>query len=511
MLNQLTQENITEYATNAQTIDEPLGTDYTQGVKVGKTIPAKWWNWLFRAITKRAQQARADAEKMLTELKNTVTDAGLTPDPADNTQMAQAAQVLAVRGVDSYVQDKKKGFFSRWTTESCTGIPTFSGSDTVTIEELKPIPNSENRAFYLRLHRHTSDPVGDYWLHYTSTDLVNWHEITAPEGAELQTADIIYFKGRYFFLYSAKDVFNAQLCYSDDAASWYTQRSFSEYGALGLRVAGNVLWMVSASSQTYANVSYHSFRTTDGVSWTDAGTVFRNLGTTEDKVGDVVPFKGSYILGNKLTTDGLTWSVIITDWQNNAYSTAVVTGDGTAVIQFNASEEAWYTLDVPTGTPVKRLGTWVIKYAGPENKILAEDSADHYAGITTDGTTFTKLSILYPTQDGAEFFRCGDYYILGAYKSLDLQTWEAITMPLGTTVPQYSGVGFYIIAGTYFSSDFGETWEQGMATGVAFCAVPVYISDTATCMTVSIRDGVALRCMTFNGVNRVIGTTLYLK
>ena len=511
MLNNLTQEDINEYAPSAQTISEPTGADWSQGVQVGKTIPAKWWNWLFRAITKRIQEARTDSANMLAELKNTVIDAGLTPDPTDNTQLAQAANALSVRGVDTYVQEKKKGFFSSWTTESCTGIPTFSSNDTVTIEELKPIPLSDNKAFYLRLHQHTSDPVGDNYLHYTSTDLVNWHEITAPQGAALQSVDIIYFKDRYYFLYSVKDVHNAQLYYSDDAASWYYSRSFSEYGALGLRVAANVLWMVSASSQTYANVSYHSFRTADGVSWTDAGTVFRNLGTTEDAVGEVASFQGSYILGNKITTDGLTWSVIITDWSNSAYSKVVVTGSGAAIIQFNETGGNWYTLSSPAGTPVQRLGTWVLEKMGPENRILVKDTSDGYAGLTMDGVTFTKLSILYPTDPLAEFFRCADYYIIGAYRSQDLDTWEAITLPLGVTTVQYSGVGYYIIAGNYFSSDCGINWTQGMASGIAFCAVPVYISDTATCMTVTVRDGVALRCMTFNGVNRVIGTTLYLK
>ena len=511
MINQLSQEDISEYATSALTIDEPRGTDYTQGVQVGKTIPAKWWNWLFKAATKRIHQAKDDASNMFAELKNTVTDAGLTPDPTDNTQLAQAASVLAVRGVDTYVQEKKKGYFSNWTTEGCTGLPTFSGSDTVTIEEIKPIPNSENRAFYMCLKQHTTDPVGDNYLHFTSTDMKNWHEITAPNGAELQSADIIYFKGRYFFLYSVKDVFNAQLYYSDDAASWYFSRSFSEYGALGLRIAANVLWMVSASSQTYSDVGYNSYRTTDGVSWSSAGTIFRNTGTTVDKVGEVVSFQGDYILGNKITTDGLSWSVVITDWANSAYSNAIITESGAVVLQFNEVEGAWYTIADPLSSPVKRLGSWILGFMGPEGKILAKDSADDYAGITTDGVTFTKFTIQYPSDPNAEFFRCGPYYILGAYKSTDLTTWEAITMPVGTTVPLYSGVGYYIIAGNYFSSDFGVGWTQGMAAGQAFCAVPTYISDTATCMAVTVRDNVVLRCMTFNGINRVIGTTLYLK
>lgn len=511
MINQLSQEDITEYATSALTIDEPRGTDYSQGVQVGKTIPAKWWNWLFKAATKRLGQAKTDASNMLTELKNTVTFAGLTPDPTDNTQLTQATNILAERGIDAYVQEKKKGFFTNWTTETCTGFPTFSTADIVSVEEIKPIPNSDNRAFYLRLKQHTTDPVGDNYLHFTSTDLVNWHEITAPAGAELQSVDIIYYKDRYYFLYSVKDVYNAQLYYSDDAASWYFSRSFTEYGALGLRIVNNILWMISASAQTYSNVNYYSYRTTDGSSWTNAGTVFRNTANTVDKVGEVVAFQGSYLLGNKITSNGTSWATVITDWANSAYSKILLTSGSVAVIQFNETEGAIYTLNTPAGSPVKRLGTWVIESKGPENKILAKDTADGYAGLSTDGINFTKLTIQYPTDPNAEFFKCGDMYFIGAYRSADLTVWTALTMPLGTTVPQYSGVGYYIIAGNYFSNDYGEVWTQGMAAGAAFCAVPVYITDTATCMAVTVRDNVVLRCMTFNGVNRVIGTTLYLK
>lgn len=511
MLDQLTQEDITEYGTNAITIDEPRGTDYTQGVQVGRTIPAKWWNWLFQAVTKRAQQAKSDSESMFTELKNTVIDAGITPDPANNTQLAQAANVLAVRGVGTYVQDKKRGFFASWAIENCRGLPQFSNSDIVTIDELKPIPGSNNKAFYLRLKQHISDPSSDVYLHFTSTDLYSWYEITAPNGAELQSVDITYFKDRYYFLYSVKDVHNAQLYYSDDAASWYFSRSFTEYGALGLRVAGNVLWMISASVQTYADINYYSYRTADGVNWTNAGTVFRNMSGVADVVAPVVNFKGSYVIGNKITSDGLTWSTIITDWANTANGNTIILQDGTAVLQFNSTEEAWYVIDSPLSAPVKKTGTWVFSYMGPDGYVLVKDSADDYAGVTQDADTFTKLSITYPTDPLAEFFKSNEKYFLGAYASDDLTDWDAITMPLGATVPQFSGITDYIVAGNYFSFDGCETWMQGQAAGLPFCAVPTYISDTVTCMALTVRDNHVLRCITYNGVNRVIGTTLYLK
>ena len=510
MINQLSQETVDEYAGSAQTIVQPSGADWTQGVKVGRTVPAKWWNWLFNAVTKRLSQSKTDSQGILDELKNTVTDAGLTIDPADNTQLAQATRALTTASITEYVNSSKRGYFSRWTAEGVTGLPDF-GSATVTVEDVRVIAGSSSPAFYMCLKKHTESPVADYWYYFTSDDLMNWHEIEAPAGAELQSAEIVSYKGRYYFLYSAKDVHSAQLYYSDDLVSWYSSRSFTEYGVLGLRVVNNILWLISASATTYADVSYHSYYTSDGTTWTDAGVVFRNSAGIEDKISEVTVFLGSYIIGNKITADGITWSTMITDWANVAYSRAFITLTNALVLQFSDTEGAWYTFASPSAPPVKKLGTWLFKKQGPDGYILAEDSTDNYAGLTLNADTFTKLSILYPADAKAQFFKVDDIYILGAYKSSDLSTWEAITMPAGTTVPEYSGIGFYIIAGNYFSKDAGTTWEEGMCVGVPFCAVPVYISESATCMTVVASNNVVQRRLTFNGVNRVIGTTLYLK
>ena len=511
MLDNLTQETINQYATDAQSIDEPLGTDWTQGVAVGRTIPAKWWNWLFSAVTTRINQAKTDTNNILTELKNTVTGAGITIDPADSTQLSQAVHAESQNGVVEYVNDKK-GYFSRWVTDVAEGLRAFNDSDTITVERLEAFPGSNNTAFYLRLKQHTSDPVGDYWWHFTSTDLLHWYEITAPNGAELQTAEIRYYKGYYYFLYSVKNTYNAQLYRSSDAAAWTSVRSFSEYGTLALRVANDVLWIISAAYQTYSDVSYHSFRSTDGTNWTDAGAIFRNPSTVVDKIGEAVAFGSRTIIGNKVTTDGLSWSTIVTDWVNCAYSKILFGSDGQVVMQFNAAEGALYTIAVPTGTPVKRTGNWEIMLGDAEGNIMARNTTDNSAGHTTDGVTFNSLGFEYPSAADTAFFKLENTYVFGKKKSGDLSTWTDITMPTGETAsPQAAGIGYYIIAGTHFTNDFGENWGQGEAAGVPFCAVPLTIDSVGTCTAFRMSDGTGIRCMTFNGVNRVIGTTLYLR
>lgn len=520
MLNNLTQEDINEYAPSAQTISEPTGTDWSQGVQVGKTIPAKWWNWLFRAVTKRIQEARADAGNMLAELKNTVTDAGLTPDPTDDTQLAQAANILAERGVGTYIQDKKKGFFGSWTSEVCVGLPTFDASSTVTIEKLKAFDNSEGKAFYICLKCRTGNT--DTWYHYTSTDLLTWHEIdyasnvrnTAP-----RTTDVAYFNEKYYFLLSLEGDHTAYLYASQDAGAWTLNRTFNEYGAIGLRVIRpfalnlGVMWMISATAQTFADIDYNSYYTTSGSSWNNAGTVFRNTGNTIDAVGELYDLNGAIILGNKVTTDGATWAQLTTEWVNSAYS-KIFRSAGGALLQFSDDEGAWYVVTSSSSAPIKKLGNWLLKLQGPSGCVLAKSSTGNTAAITRDGDQFTTMPFSYPAEQGAEFFESEYNYYIGNHMMSSFPTtqdWEDVSLPAGATVLQDSGIDGYIIAGNYYSSDACETWVQGISAGLPYCAVPLYISDIATCSTVELRNNILLRHLTFNGINRVIGTTLYLK
>ena len=77
-----TIENITEYAKNATDIEEP--SEYTTGVKVGWTAPAKWWNWLMNAFSKRLGETYETVKSIHEEIKNAV---GGTLDENSNTQL----------------------------------------------------------------------------------------------------------------------------------------------------------------------------------------------------------------------------------------------------------------------------------------------------------------------------------------------------------------------------------------------------------------------------------------
>ena len=84
-----TIENITEYAKNATAIEEP--SEYSTGVKVGWTAPAKWWNWLMNAFSRRLGETYETVKSIHEEIKNAV---GGTLDENSNTQLKNTLESL---------------------------------------------------------------------------------------------------------------------------------------------------------------------------------------------------------------------------------------------------------------------------------------------------------------------------------------------------------------------------------------------------------------------------------
>ena len=126
----LDEQELTVYASNAQTIQEPYGSDYSQGVRVGKTIPAKWWNWLFNAVTARLVKAFNDVTDIFTEIKNFIQNAGITLSASDDGQAVQALTVYADSSITEYVTesydiwDKNIKFFHG-------GVEVFTNNRTI--------------------------------------------------------------------------------------------------------------------------------------------------------------------------------------------------------------------------------------------------------------------------------------------------------------------------------------------------------------------------------------------
>ena len=203
MIPSLSQEELTQYASSAQTIQEPTGTDYSKGVSVGRTIPAKWWNWLFSNATKRIVQSRNDANNMLTELKNVVTDAGLTPSGSDNTQLTQAVEAKADKQIDDYVA-YTKALVGYWNNLPQIMLPNSSSSRAV----INKIANAPEDIYFTRKTSGTSKCV-------ITKDFKNFLTTDIPIG---ETHALIYFGDTYVHVYVL--FYKLHVLTSDDFINW---------------------------------------------------------------------------------------------------------------------------------------------------------------------------------------------------------------------------------------------------------------------------------------------------
>lgn len=104
MINETTVSDIGEYANDQSAVKERPGVDpvtgddyYAQGVKPGYSAPAKWWNWLFNALTKRVKEEHDDLNVLIDELKALLTEAGITVDATSRSQVLAAVQAILSR------------------------------------------------------------------------------------------------------------------------------------------------------------------------------------------------------------------------------------------------------------------------------------------------------------------------------------------------------------------------------------------------------------------------------
>lgn len=104
MINETTVSDIGEYANDQSAVKERPDVDpvtgddyYAQGVKPGYSAPAKWWNWLFNALTKRVKEEHDDLNVLIDELKALLTEAGITVDATSRSQVLAAVQAILSR------------------------------------------------------------------------------------------------------------------------------------------------------------------------------------------------------------------------------------------------------------------------------------------------------------------------------------------------------------------------------------------------------------------------------
>lgn len=103
MTNILEQEDIGIFGSDPATVKEQPGSPfYASGVEVQYTAPAKWWNWLWNAITSWCTHHKADVQSIITEETNLLAAAEEVVTPADNHQLTDSFAKIAETIAENY-------------------------------------------------------------------------------------------------------------------------------------------------------------------------------------------------------------------------------------------------------------------------------------------------------------------------------------------------------------------------------------------------------------------------
>lgn len=107
MINVLSQEDISIFSSDPAGVKEQPGSPYyAEGVEVGYTAPAKWWNWLWNAITTFFTGSKADRQNILTELKSVLSAASIVPDGASTNQLSKAVDKVCYDTIEDYDEEE---------------------------------------------------------------------------------------------------------------------------------------------------------------------------------------------------------------------------------------------------------------------------------------------------------------------------------------------------------------------------------------------------------------------
>ena len=402
MIPSLSQEELTQYASDAQTIQQPQGTDYTQGVKAGRTIPAKWWNWLFSASTKRIAQARSDADNMLTELKNVVTDAGLTPTASDNTQLQQAVAVKTSGQIDEYVLNKRH-FMKDWADAELYykghRLIHKSTDNYNMYPELRYLKEC-NGVYFAEIHGSYADENTFVSAYACSTDLVHWipasGEADGNNGLD-RRCDTIYFNGAWFTVWNPSSYGNGKVYKSVNHNDWERVGADTDFGGY-LCVAGTTLYNIYISGNS-TPFSAHYRSTQDGTNWSARTTLTASLlGTSMTLINNRahVLVSEAIALGSQKFLAG---DFYILDLSNNtlgilnpyAQPSRMVKFHGDFYITVGTSNTTPWTYKISSTGQISTPSFSIDSWSSTADLLFTWDTTSGTKSFSADGTTFQNL------------------------------------------------------------------------------------------------------------------------
>ena len=124
-------ETMKVYASESQYISGPTKEQQASGTVPLDTLPADWWNWLWKEITTRINEAASDVQGLYQEILAILGEANITPDPLLTNQLLVAIQTLIRRvGTEAIAGTVKSSVQSGRVSISADGIMIVNGLGT---------------------------------------------------------------------------------------------------------------------------------------------------------------------------------------------------------------------------------------------------------------------------------------------------------------------------------------------------------------------------------------------
>ena len=124
-------ETMGVYASESQYVSGPTEEQQASGTVPLDTLPADWWNWLWKEITTRINEAASDVQGLYQEILAILGEANITPDPLLTNQLLVAIQTLIRRvGTEAIAGAVKSSTQSGRVAISADGIMTVNGLGT---------------------------------------------------------------------------------------------------------------------------------------------------------------------------------------------------------------------------------------------------------------------------------------------------------------------------------------------------------------------------------------------
>lgn len=124
-------ETMGVYASESQYVNGPTEEQQASGTVPLDTLPADWWNWLWKEITIRINEAASDVQGLYQEILAILGEANITPDPLLTNQLLVAIQTLIRRvGTEAIAGTVKSSVQSGRVSISADGIMAVNGLGT---------------------------------------------------------------------------------------------------------------------------------------------------------------------------------------------------------------------------------------------------------------------------------------------------------------------------------------------------------------------------------------------